>query len=89
MMNQLNDEIFCFDIFEMTIGTIELAKELVNRELQMFWKYQVNTKDIKHLMEWWGNMSPYFQLLFSLLIKSLGLWDPKLTLGGFFPWLRY
>ncbi len=32
MANQLNDEDFCFDIFEMTIGTSELAKELVNRE---------------------------------------------------------
>jgi hypothetical protein len=50
MANELNDEDFCFDIFEMTIGTSELAKELVNRELQMFWKYQVNRKDIKHLM---------------------------------------
>jgi len=50
MANELNDEDFCFEIFEMTIGTSELAKELVNRELQMFWKYQVNTKDIKHLM---------------------------------------
>jgi hypothetical protein len=32
MANQLNDEDFCFDIFEMTTGTSELAKELVNRE---------------------------------------------------------
>jgi hypothetical protein len=32
MANQLNDEDFCFDIFEMTIGTSELAKELVNSE---------------------------------------------------------
>ncbi len=83
MANQLNDEDFCFDILEMTIETNELAKELVNMEMQMFWKYQVNAKDIKHIMEWWGNMSPCFQLLFSLLVKSLGLWDSRLTLRGF------
>jgi hypothetical protein len=35
----LNDEDFCLDIFYMTIETNELAKELVNRELQMFYKY--------------------------------------------------
>jgi hypothetical protein len=36
MENQLNDEDYCLDIFDMTIGTSELAKESVNRELQIF-----------------------------------------------------
>ncbi len=31
-----------------------------------------------------GKHESFFQLLLSLLIKSLGLWDPKLTLRGFF-----
>jgi hypothetical protein len=35
-----------FYIFEMIVGTIQLAKELVNKELHMFWRYQVNAKDI-------------------------------------------
>ncbi len=36
MENQLNDEDYCLDIFDMTIGTNELAKESVNRKLQIF-----------------------------------------------------
>jgi hypothetical protein len=35
------------------------------------------------------NMNPCFQLLFSLSIESLGLWDFKLKLKTFFPWLGY
>jgi hypothetical protein len=36
MANQLNDEDSYLDIFDMTIETNELAKELVNMELQIF-----------------------------------------------------
>jgi hypothetical protein len=31
VVHQLNDEDFCFDIFEMTIRTIKLIKELMNK----------------------------------------------------------
>jgi hypothetical protein len=57
----------------MTTRIGELTKELVNKELQMFGKYQVDGKDIKYPLEWWGNMSHYFQLMFSLPLKSLKL----------------
>jgi hypothetical protein len=36
----------------MTTKTGELTKELVNKELEMFWKYQVDAKDIKYPLEW-------------------------------------
>jgi hypothetical protein len=36
VVDQLNDEDFCFDIFEMTIRTTKLIKELMNKELSMF-----------------------------------------------------
>jgi len=36
VVDQLNDEGFGFDIFEMTIRTTKLIKELMNRELSMF-----------------------------------------------------
>jgi hypothetical protein len=36
VVDQLNDEDFCFDIFEMTIRTTKQIKELMNRELSMF-----------------------------------------------------
>jgi hypothetical protein len=40
------------NIFEMMVGTNEPAKELVNWELMIFHKFQVNAKDIKCLLEW-------------------------------------
>lgn len=36
-----------FNIFEMFVGTNEPTKEVVNKELQMFKRFQVNVKDIK------------------------------------------
>jgi malate synthase len=36
VVDQLNDEDFCFDIFKMTIRTTKKIKELMNRELSMF-----------------------------------------------------
>jgi hypothetical protein len=47
MENWLNDENSCFDIFEVTCHTNELVKELVNKELLMFKRYQIDVKDIK------------------------------------------
>ncbi len=54
MVNQLNDENFGLDNFEMIIESNELAKELVYKELQMFWRYQIDGKGIKYLLERWG-----------------------------------
>jgi hypothetical protein len=51
VVNQLNDEDFGLDNFEMIIETNELAKELVYKELQMFWRYQIDGKGIKYLLE--------------------------------------
>jgi hypothetical protein len=47
MENSLNDENSCFDIFEMISHTNELINELVNKELLMFQRYQIDVKDIK------------------------------------------
>lgn len=46
VVDQLNDEDVCFDIFEMTIRTTKLIKELMNRELSMFLRYQVDAKGV-------------------------------------------
>jgi len=51
VVNQLNDEGYGLDNFEMIIETNELAKELVYKELQVFWRYQINGKVIKYLLE--------------------------------------
>jgi len=39
------------DIFEMSTRTNESTKELVNKELQMFRKFQVHVKDVKCPLE--------------------------------------
>jgi hypothetical protein len=73
----------------MTIRTSELTKELVNKELQMFWKYQVDAKDIKCPLEWWGKHESLFSIEVFLALKSLKLWNPKLKLKSSFAWLGY
>ncbi len=90
MENQPNDEIFCLDIFEMTIKT----NELVPKSWQIGnYRYFIGTKLMQRTLSvlWNGgeNMNPCFQLLFSLLVKSLGLWDCELKLKRIFPWLGY
>jgi hypothetical protein len=65
------DEKNCLDIFEMFVGTNEPTKEVVNKELLMFRRFQVDLKDIQCPLEWWASL--YFQLWHFLLIKFLAL----------------
>jgi hypothetical protein len=46
------DEENSLDIFEMFVGTSEPMKEVVNKESQMFKRFQVDVKDIKCLLKW-------------------------------------
>jgi hypothetical protein len=43
------------DIFETTIGTIDLTMELINIEFLIFKCYQVDIKDFKCPLQWWEN----------------------------------
>jgi hypothetical protein len=45
--NMQIDEESSLDIFEMYVGTNELTKEVVNKELLMFKRFQMDVKDIK------------------------------------------
>jgi hypothetical protein len=47
------DEKNSFNIFEMSAKKSEPTKEVVNKELQMSRKCQVDVKDIKCPLEWW------------------------------------
>jgi hypothetical protein len=47
------DEKNSLDIFEMSTRTSESTKEVVNKELLMFKKFQVDAKDIKCPLDWW------------------------------------
>ncbi len=53
MTNMQIDEESSLNIFEMFVEISEPTKEVVNKELQMFKKFQVNVKDIKCLLKWW------------------------------------
>jgi hypothetical protein len=67
----LNDENSCLGIIKMIVQTSEPTKELVNKEALMFQRYQIDAKDIKCLLEWWGKHESLFP--FFLLVKSLEL----------------
>ncbi len=70
VVDWLNDD-FCFGIFEMIVGIGELAKELVNMALQMFWKYYIDAKDIKCPLEWWGKHESLFPInIFDVIIQK-------------------
>jgi hypothetical protein len=67
---QIDEEM---DIFEMFARTSELAKEVVNKELLMFRRFQVDVKDIKCPLEWWLKHKSLFQLWHFLLVRFLAL----------------
>jgi len=48
------------NIFEMLANINELAKELVNQELLIFCRYQVDANDINCLLEWWRKHKTMF-----------------------------
>jgi hypothetical protein len=52
MVDMQIDEEDSLDIFEMFVGTSEPMKEVVNKELQMFKRFQVDVKDIKCHLKW-------------------------------------
>ncbi len=51
MTNMQTNEESSLDIFEMSVGIIEPTKEVVNKELLMFRRFQVNVKNIIFLLE--------------------------------------
>ncbi len=50
-------------IFEMVIITIELAKELVNKELLIFRQYQDDVENIKCHFQWWEKYDSMFFII--------------------------
>ncbi len=63
MIDMQIDEESTFNIFEMSIGINEAMKEVVNKELQLFIRFQVDVKDIKWLLEWWAKHECIFPIL--------------------------
>jgi hypothetical protein len=63
MVDMQIDEESTFNIFEMSIGINESMKEVVNKELQLFIRFQVDVKDIKWLLKWWAKHEFIFPIL--------------------------
>jgi hypothetical protein len=63
VVNMETDEESSLDIFEMSIQTNEPTKEVLNKELMMFRRFQVDVKDIKCLLEWWAKHEILFPIV--------------------------
>ncbi len=61
------------DILEMTSSTTKLVIELVNRELLIFRKFQVDLKEIKCLLQWWQKHETMFPTIGFLTRQILGI----------------
>jgi hypothetical protein len=57
------DEDCNLDIFERTTNTSEPTKELVNKELLIFKRYQVDVKEIKCPLQWWQKHESMFPIV--------------------------
>jgi hypothetical protein len=73
MANMQIDEKNSLDIFEMSTGTNEPTKEVVNKELLMFIRFQVNFKEIKCPLEWWAKHESLFPIMAFLAHQILGI----------------
>jgi hypothetical protein len=57
----------------MSIGTSEPTKKVVNKELPMFKRFQVDVKDIKCPLEWWAKHESLFPTMAFLAHHILGI----------------
>ncbi len=62
-VDQISDEDSSLDIFEQTASTSEPSKELVIKELLIFRCYQMDPKDIKYPLQWWGKHEVMFPII--------------------------
>jgi hypothetical protein len=49
----------------MFIGTSKPTKKVVNKEFQMFKRFQMDVKDIKCPLEWWAKLESMFPTMAS------------------------
>jgi len=54
---------FDLGIFEQTLKASEPTTKLVNREMLIFIRYQVDSKEIKCLFQWWAKHEAIFPIL--------------------------
>jgi hypothetical protein len=75
-------------------GTSELSKEVVNKELLMFRRFQVDVKNIKCPLEWWAKHESLFPIVAFLVHHILSIFgfqieiENKISLDGILTNLR-
>jgi hypothetical protein len=78
------DEKNSLDIFEMYVGTSEPTKEVVNKELLMFKRFQVDVKDIECPLEWWAKQDSLFPTVAFLAYQILGIVGSQIEIERIF-----
>jgi hypothetical protein len=69
------DEESSLDIFEMFVGTSKPTKEVVNKELLMFRRFQVDVKNIECPLEWWVKHESLFPTMAFFTHQIFGIID--------------
>jgi hypothetical protein len=72
-VNQTFDRDFNLDIFRQTASTSEPSKELVTKELLIFKHYQVDPKNIKYFLQWWGKHEAMFPTIVFFTCQILSI----------------
>jgi hypothetical protein len=83
-IDQIKDSKFDFDIFEQTPSTSEPTKELVNREMLIFMRYQADSKEIKCHFQWWAKHEAMFPILGFLASQILEIVGSQIELERIF-----
>jgi len=72
------------DIFEMSTRTNERTKEVVNKELRMFKRFQADVKNIKCPLEWWAKHGSLFPTVTFLTCQIFGIVGYQIKIKIFF-----
>jgi hypothetical protein len=72
-VNQIGDEDSSLDIFQQIPSTNDPSKELVTKVLLIFRHYQMDLKDIKCLLQWWGKHEAMFFIVGFLPCQILSI----------------
>jgi hypothetical protein len=67
----------------------ELTKEVVNKELLMFRRFQVDVKDIKCPLEWWVKHGSLFPIVSFVAHQIFGIIGSQEEIDFFFHWLEF
>ncbi len=68
----------------MSMGTSEPTKEVVNKELFMFRKFQLHATNIKCPLEWWAKHESLFPIVAFLVHHILGIVCSQIEIKRFF-----